>query len=218
MLLGEQRKKVIETALRAREMGLVSLTFGNFSLRDEKTGYICITPSGMDYKDLRPEDIVVLDAGGRVVDGSRKPSIEAPLHTMTYQKRKDVFGVCHTHSVFATAWASCGMGIPVIVFELAALIGGPVDCAPYRCAGTVELAEVVTDALKDKQAVLMANHGLLAVGPNLDTALANAVVVEESAKIAYYAKGIGEVQLIPGEDCIAARRRILHNYGQRGGR
>ncbi|MHB1043459.1 MAG: class II aldolase/adducin family protein [Eubacteriales bacterium] len=214
MLLEKQREKVIETALKAREMGLVTLTFGNFSLKDEKTGCICITPSGMDYSDLVPGDIVVVDGEGRVVEGERKPSIEMPLHCLAYKKRKDVSGVCHTHSVFATAWAACGMSIPVAVFELAALIGGPVECAPYRCAGTVELAEVVTDALKDRQAVLMANHGLLAVGPDLETAFVNVVVVEESAKIAYYAKGIGQVKSIPEEECSAARRQILKKYGQ----
>ena len=215
MLFENQRRKVMATALEAREMGLVTLTFGNFSLRDESSGLVCITPSGMDYRELTPEDIVVVDLDGRVVEGGRRPSTETPLHCLAYKKRGDVFGICHTHSVFATAWASCGLAIPAIVFELAALIGGPVECAPYRRAGTAELAEAAVEALRDRQAVLLANHGLLAVGPDLGAALVNAAVVEEGAKIACLARGIGELRPIPEEECRAARRQFLQKYGQR---
>ncbi|VBB07569.1 Hypothetical protein LUCI_2834 [Lucifera butyrica] len=215
MLLDEQRRKVIEIALTAQREKLIALTFGNFSSRDKETGYICITPSGMDYKTLVPEDIVVVDVNCNVIDGKRKPSIETPLHCATYRKRSDVSGVAHTHSVFATAWASCGCSIPVVVAELAALIGGPVECAPYAPMGTVELAEVVTDHLKDRHAVLMANHGALAVGPDIDTAYCNAVVVEEGAKIAFYSKMIGNAQVIPGDECVCLRRAVLEKYGQK---
>ena len=99
MLLKPQREKVISTALTARQMGLVVLTFGNFSIRDAATGYICITPSGMEYADLKPEDIVVINNKGDVIDGSRRPSVETPLHCAVYQGREDVDGICHTHSV-----------------------------------------------------------------------------------------------------------------------
>jgi L-ribulose-5-phosphate 4-epimerase len=159
MLLENQRAKVIKIALKAQQMGLMALTFGNFSLRDPETGYVCITPSGMPYEDLKPEDVVVVDVNGNNVDGKRKPSIETPMHTMVYRKRPDVFGVVHTHSVFASAWASCDVEFPLILAEVAALVGEPIETAPYRPMGTVELAEIVTDTLKDKHAVLMANHG-----------------------------------------------------------
>lgn len=215
MLLKNEREQVIKYALKAQEMGLIALTFGNFSLRDPESGYICITPSGMDYEDLDPSDVVVIDEQGKVIDGVRTPSIETPMHTMVYRKRKDVFGVVHTHSVFATAWASCDLEFPLIAAELAALVGEPVKTAPYRRMGTEELAEIVTETLQDKHAVLMANHGLLAVGPNLKTAFSNAVIVEEAAKITYYAKMMGHIKELDQEECKVLRRWIMEKYGQK---
>lgn len=215
MLLKELREKVIEISLKAQKEKLIPLTMGNFSARDRGTGYICITPSGMEYDKLTAEDIVVLDVDGNVVEGKRKPSIEAPLHCAVYRRRKDVFGVSHTHSVFATAWAACNESIPVVVAELAALVGGPVECALYKPMGSLELAETAAIRLKDRHAILLANHGVLAVGHDIETAFANSVVVEEGAKIAYYARQIGVMKLIPEEECSALRRNTLEKYGQK---
>jgi L-ribulose-5-phosphate 4-epimerase len=215
MLLEELRSRVIATALKAQKEKLIPLTMGNFSARDKKTGYICITPSGMDYETLVPSDIVVLDEESNVIEGERKPSIEAPLHCAVYRRRKDVFGVSHTHSVFATAWAACNESIPVVVAELAALIGGPVECAIYKPMGSLELAETAAIRLKDRHAILLANHGVLAVGHDIESAFANSVVVEEGAKIAYYARQIGVMKLIPEEECISLRKTTLEKYGQR---
>ncbi len=215
MLLKELREKVIEISLKAQKEKLIPLTMGNFSARDRGTGYICITPSGMEYDKLTAEDIVVLDEDGNVVEGKRKPSIEAPLHCAVYRRRKDVFGVSHTHSVFATAWAACNESIPVVVAELAALIGGPVECALYKPMGSLELAETAAIRLRDRHAILLANHGVLAVGHDIETAFANSVVVEEGAKIAYYARQIGVMKLIPEEECSALRKNTLEKYGQK---
>jgi L-ribulose-5-phosphate 4-epimerase len=214
MLLKEQRKKVIDIALAAQRLGLIVLTFGNISLRDRKSGYICITPSGMDYQELKPADVVVLNPDGAVVDGDRKASVEAPMHCQVYGKRQDIFGICHTHSVFATAWASCGKDIPVVVAELAALIGGPVKCVPYMPSGSAELAVSVAAALGNQDAVLLENHGVLAVGSSLNVALKNAVIVEEGAKIAYYAQGIGGAKVLPEAECNLLRKSF-EKYGQK---
>jgi len=214
MLLEKQREEVIKIALKAQQLGLIALTFGNFSLRDQETGYVCITPSGMDYEDLEAADIVVMDDQGKIIDGQRKPSVETPMHTMVYQKRKDVCGVVHTHSVFATAWASCYVEFPVIAAELAALVGEPVKTAPYRRMGSMELAEIVSETLQDKHAVLMSNHGLLTVGSNLKTAFANAVIVEEAAKITYYAKNMGQLKILDDQECKTLRKWVIEKYGQ----
>jgi L-ribulose-5-phosphate 4-epimerase len=215
MLLKELREKVIEIALKAKMERLISLTMGNFSARDRETGYICITPSGMEYDKLAAEDIAVLDTEGNILDGDRKPSIEHPLHCAVYRRRKDVFGVSHTHSVFATAWAACNENIPVVVAELAALIGGPVECAPYKPMGSFELAETAAAHLKDKHAILLANHGVLAVGHDIEAAYSNSVVVEEGAKIAYYARQIGVMRIIPEDECRSLRKSTLEKYGQK---
>ena len=215
MLLQELREKVIEIALKAQKERLISLTMGNFSARDKETGYICITPSGMEYDKLTAEDIVVMDAEGNILDGDRKPSIEHPLHCAVYRRRKDVFGVSHTHSVFAAAWAACNENIPVVVAELAALVGGPVECAPYKPMGSSELAETAAVHLKDRHAILLANHGVLAVGHDIKAAFANSVVVEEGAKIAYYARQIGVMKTIPEDECRSLRKSTLEKYGQK---
>ena len=215
MILKELREKVIEIALKAQREKLIPLTMGNFSARDKGTGYICITPSGMEYEKLKSEDIVVLDSEGNIVEGVRKPSIESTLHCAVYRRRNDVFGVSHTHSVFATAWAACNESIPVVVAELAVLIGGPVECALYKPMGSLELAETAAMRLMDRNAILLANHGVLAVGPDIETAFANSVVVEEGAKIAFYARQIGVMKLIPEEECEALQKSNQEKYGQK---
>lgn len=215
MLLEEQRCKVIEVAQKALQQGLVLLTGGNFSLRDPETGYICLTPSGMSYPELQPEDIVVMDVSGQIVEGHRKPSIEKALHCMAYQERPDVFGVCHTHSQYATAWASVEEDFPLILAELAFTLGGGLKTAPFRPMGSLELAQVTIATLGNSKAVLMSNHGQLAVGPTLDKAFANALVVEEGARIASYAKGLGKLKTISPAEALNLQKWIAENYGQK---
>lgn len=215
MLLKEQRQRVIRVAQKAQETGLIILTSGNFSLLDRETGYACVTPSGMEYSELEPEDIVVLDLEGGTVEGKRRPSIETPMHLQVYKKRDDVYGVCHTHSTFATAWACVDEKFPVILAELAAMLGGELEKAPFRTMGTPELAEIVASTLKDKNAVLMANHGVLAVGQDIDKAFNHAFIIEEAAKIAFYAKNIGKLNLISSEQSRDLQEWIAKIYGQR---
>lgn len=215
MLLLAQRQKVIEIALKAQRDKLIPLTMGNFSVRDKATGYICITPSGMEYSLLKPEDIVVVNLEGDIIEGNRKPSIETQLHCRTYSKRADVFGICHTHSAYATAWACCGKEIPVIVAELAGMIGGPVKCAPYAPMGTIELANIVAEHLGLQNAVLMENHGMLAVGETIDKAYANAVIVEEGAKVTLFALQIGGMKTISDQECKSLEKQTKENYGQK---
>ncbi|GAA0731720.1 class II aldolase/adducin family protein [Clostridium oceanicum] len=215
MLLEKQREKIIQIALEVQKLNLVALTFGNFSIRDIETGYVCVTPSGMKYEDLKTEDIVIMDTDCNIVDGSRKPSIEASMHCAVYRKRKDVFGIVHTHSVYATAWASCNKSIPCVLAETAAVVGGTIKCAPFKPMGSVELAEVTIEELGNSDAVLMERHGVLAVGNNIDVALANAIIVEESAKVAYFAKNIGEISELPKDVCLKLRNDVMEKYGQK---
>lgn len=214
MLLEAERQRIIKTAQRARRDRLVPLTFGNFSVRDRGTGYVCISPSGMDYESLVPEDIVVIDVEGNRIEGDRRPSIEMPLHCQVYRRRSDVMAVVHTHSTFATAWACCRESIPAAVAEVAMIAGGPVECAPYRPVGTLELGIVAAETLRDRNAVLLANHGVLAVGTDMESAYVNAVVVEEGAKIAFYARQIGCVYAIDEVECVSLRRTAIEKYGQ----
>lgn len=214
MLLEKNRNKIIETALKVQEIGLVTLTFGNFSIRDKQTGYICITPSGINYKDLESQDIVVVDQYGKVIDGSKKPSTELSMHCEIYKSRQDIFGIIHTHSTMATSWACCGMDIPCISSELSSIIGGPIKCAPYRTQETEELGETAALVLKDTNAILLKNHGTVSVGKDINEALTNSIIVEESAKKAFYAKQIGVLSIIPEDECRSIRKNVKNNYGQ----
>ncbi|MBN2826657.1 MAG: class II aldolase/adducin family protein [Tissierellales bacterium] len=193
---------------------MVPLTFGNFSIRDHETDYVCITPSGMPYETLTPEDVVVVNLDGEIIDGIRKPSIETGLHCAVYKKRPDVASVVHTHSTFVTAWAACRKEIPSVVAEVAALVSGTIKCAPYRRCGSKELAEVTSEALGTDDAVLMGNHGVLVVGPTIQAAYTNAVIVEEGAKVAFYANTIGGVHLLNADECQQEREAAIKGYGQ----
>ncbi|WP_317313556.1 class II aldolase/adducin family protein [Absicoccus porci] len=215
MLLEQERKHVIEIALTIQREKLIPLTFGNFSLRDPETGYICITPSGMPYETLHPSDIVVVDVDNNIVDGERKPSIEAPMHTAIYRKRPDVNGIIHTHSTFCTAWACRDIdGMPCITSEAADLVGGKVKVAEFCLPGSQELADVTSEAIGQDRAVLMGNHGAICVDSDIDKALKDAIVLEESAKVAYYAFQMGDVNILEDQIAEFMRKDTEKNYGQ----
>lgn len=214
MLLEEQRQQVIAAAREALQIGLIMQTTGNFSLRDPETGYMCITPSGMDYMQVSPEDIVVMAVSGQIIDGCRKPSIENAMHRLAYQNRQDVFGVCHSHSPYATAWASVEEPFPLILAELAGMLGGNLPDAPFFPMGSIELAEATIRVLGSQNAVLMSNHGQLTVGESLSKALANAMLVEEAAKIACYTKSIGKPKILTPEQAESLKKWLASHYGQ----
>lgn len=209
------RRAVLSTARRMLADGLVRLTAGNVSCRIAGTELFAITPSGMPYDSLEPADICILDLEGRIVDARRRPSTESALHRFIYRRRPDVGGVVHTHSLYATAFACTGREIPVISIEVAGLVGEAVRCAPYAPAGTEQLAEVVAETLgSEGVAVLLQNHGAVAVGETLDRAYAAAVAVEEAAHVFLLARQLGEPIILPPEE----RRRIFLSmrtgYGQ----
>lgn len=216
MLLEKERAKVIEIALKVQSERLVPLTFGNFSLRDPKTGYICITPSGMPYELLHPSDIVVVDLERTIMDGERKPSIEMPMHIEVYKRRPDVFGIVHPHSTYCSAWACIDGEMPCITSEAAALVGGNVRVAKFCPPGSEELAITTAQALGEDHAILMGNHGALCVAETIDKALNNAIVLEESAKVAYLAYQIAptKVNTLEEKMCAYLKKDTDENYGQ----
>lgn len=215
MLLEIERKKVIEIALKVQAAKLIPLTFGNFSLRDPKTGYVCITPSGMPYEILQPSDIVVVDVYGKVIDGERRASIETPLHTAIYRCRPDVFGIVHTHSTYCTAWACVDGEMPCITSEAAELVGGKMKLAPFVPPGSQELADVTAKALGRDKVVLMGNHGVICVDDNIDKAFNGAVIAEESAKVAFIAYQMGHVNTLADQMVRFLKEDADQNYGQK---
>lgn len=215
MLLKDLRESVIEYALKVIDAGLISSTWGNISARDPESGLIAITPSGMEYRKLSPDDIVIVDKNGNIVDSKRKPSSETPMHALFYRERPEINGIVHTHSCYATAMSTLKKEIPVVLAELGACVGGLVKVAEYARGGTEEFGQAALRAIGDGTAVLQQNHGVLAIGKTLNDALFSAIVVEEAAKIYWLALQVGEPFILPDQEVKEIHEGFIKTYGQK---
>jgi L-fuculose-phosphate aldolase len=216
--VAEARRAVLEAAQRMSHLGLVVSTWGNVSARVAGRDLVAITPSGVEYDALREEMLCVLDHRGALVHGGLRPSSEALLHLAIYRARPDVGGIVHTHSVYASAHAAARLAVPPVVEELAQVVGGPIECAPYARAGTAALARAAAAALGDRNAVLLANHGLVGVGATPRDALRVCIVAEQGALIHSVARAIGVPALLSPEEVGDLRHDYLCSYGQTRGR
>ena len=209
----ELKQSVVLGGRQMIERNLVAGTWGNISLRNDAGNRIVITPSGRPYNELNPADIVVVDEEGTVVEGSR-PSSELLLHMAIYAARPDVRAIVHTHSLYATACAVAGEAIPPCLEELVQVVGGGVNVAHYALPGTAQLAQNAVDALEDRTAVLLANHGAVACGPSLKEALLVAELVEKAAQIHAIAGQLGGARRLSDEDVQLMRRYYVEKYRQ----
>ena len=206
----------MEYGRRLVERGLTRGTGGNVSVLSRESGLFAISPSGMDYFETRPEDVVVLDMEGNVADGARKPSSEVEMHRLLYLGREDVGAVVHTHSVYAAA-VSCtreaqAEGLPPAHCAVA-LAGGDVRCTAYHPFGTRELAEAACEGMRGRFAVLLGNHGLLAAGPDVGHAFALAEQLEFVCEVWVHAATVGTPALLSPADLLTAQGRF-RDYGQ----
>lgn len=188
---------------------------GNLSARLPGSERIIVTPSGFPKGALKPEDLVVVDLYGKKIEGKWRPSIETPMHCAIYRRRPDVNGIVHAHPPRSLAYAVVYEEIPATTIELAGVTGGRVPVAKYATPATEELGEITAETLRDKDAVLMGNHGLVAVGRTLEEAFNNALSVEYTAMVNIYAKVLGTPVELPLEEVKAVRRYILEKYGQK---
>ena len=192
------RKRIVELGRLLVKKGLTHGSSGNLSARvGENT--VLITPSGVPYFEMRPSDIVEIDLEGNVISGKFKPSIERFMHLEIYKSRKDVNAVVHSHPINSSALAIVREPLPVLTEEFVIYVGGPVELARFEQAGTIELGKAVVEALGDKKAALMSNHGLVAVGKDLDEAEFVSEIVELHARMYILAKSIGKVNVVPPE-------------------
>ncbi|MEG6521602.1 class II aldolase/adducin family protein [Desulfotomaculum sp. 1211_IL3151] len=208
------KQTVARLGKKMLESGLVAGTWGNISCRIGGEDLVVITPSGMDYANMQPSDMVLLDLTGQVIEGSRKPSSEAPLHLAIYRNREDVAGIVHTHSEVATAFSVLREPIEPVVEDAAMLVGGPVQVADYALPGTTELAQHVVAALENRYAVLMANHGLVGVGRRVEEAFTVCQVVEKCARVYAWARALGKPVILPEHDVSMLSRMYRSSYGQ----
>lgn len=188
------KKEVFKTTLNLVKNNLIRLSSGNISVRlpDEN---IAITPSAVLYAEMKPEDIVIMDLNGNAVDGDHKPSSEKSLHLALLQSRDDIQAVVHTHSVYAIAFSSVEMQLPLICLELIS-VGGPIPVAEYCCPGTAKVGEVAAGFFASRpilKGLLMKNHGMVAVGSNLQEAYQNAYNLETGAEIYHLALQTGKI-------------------------
>lgn len=204
-----RRQTIIDACLRMNASGLNQGTSGNISLRHNDG--LLITPSGLPYDRMAPDDIVWIGFDG-TVEGPRKPSSEWRFHRDILDVRPEFGAVVHAHPTYATTLAIHGMAIPAVHYMVAAAGGPDIRCAPYATFGTEALSALVVDALTDRSACLMAHHGMIACGPTLDRALWLAVEVETLARQYHGALQIGDPPVLP-EDEIA---RVLEKFADYG--
>lgn len=192
MTFKELRQEVYDTTMMLCENNLIRLSAGNISKHDGE-GHIAITPASLRYDRMKPEDIPITDLNGNIIDGERKPSSETPMHTSILREMPDIKGIVHTHSIYAIAFATTGVNLPVICVELLS-VGGPVPVAPYACPGSAKAGEIAVDEFKSHpnlKCLMLRNHGLLAIGPTLYDAYQSAVNFEIGAEVFYRASQIG---------------------------
>lgn len=208
------REEVARIACRMSTSGLVTGTSGNVSTRTPE-GDILITPSGLDYTLLKPEDVVLVDSKGRLLEGSLEPSTEAPMHAGIYRSKPRVSGIVHTHARYSTVLACLGWEIPPVHYMLAALSSeGRVPLAPYATYGTEELASYASETLGDSHHVcLLQNHGAVAVGETASEAYSRTEILEEMAEIYYRTRLAGEPILLTAEQMEEVSARMI-TYGQ----
>ncbi len=186
-MLENLKEDVVRVAKQAQRAGLCKHKAGNVSIKDKETGYILITPSGVDREVLTPDQVCVLDENLNVIEGG-KPSSESLMHVECYKTRPDISAIVHTHSTMASAFACLNKPIPAFIFELSVfnLDNATIPVAPYALPGTIELAQNVANTVAKSDLVLMERHGTIAVGKNVDEAFENADYIEELAHIYYY--------------------------------
>ena len=213
-MLEQLKEQLWKLHLELPKNGLVKWTGGNVSARDPESGLVVIKPSGVLYEDLRPEDHVVLDLEGKVVEGKLKPSSDTASHLYIYRQRPDVNGVVHTHSGYATAFAALGRPIPVYLTAMADEFGGPIPCAGFALIGGEEIGRQVVEHIGNSPAVLLKNHGVFTVGPTARAAVKAAVMTEDVARATWLALQLGQPDEIPAEDVAKLHHRYVHEYGQ----
>ena len=200
-MLEDLKKKVCQANLDLGKHGLVIFTWGNVSAIDKETKLVVIKPSGVSYDDMKPEDMVVVDLDGNIVEGTLKPSSDTPTHLEIYKAFPETGGVVHTHSTYATAWAQAGCDIPNIGTTHSDYFAEAIPCTRQMNEKEVkgeyekETGSVIIERFQGINpvyvpGVLVHNHGPFSWGKNADDAVHNAVVMEQVAKMAFIAYNV----------------------------
>ena len=206
-MLEKLKNIVFKANLDLVDKGLVIHTWGNVSGKDFKSGFIIIKPSGVNYESMKPDDMVVIDQEGKVVEGKFKPSTDAPTHLLLYKTYESLGGVVHTHSSYATSWAQAGRAIPPLGTTHADHFYGEVPCTRLLTKKEIEsdyeinTGRIIIEKLGAVNplavpSVLVNGHGPFCWGNDAENAVYNAVALEEIAKMAFYTVLLGKTEPI----------------------
>jgi L-fuculose-phosphate aldolase len=193
----EKKKELLDLCLQMVENDLVIGSSGNASLRVDE--HVVISPSSVHYTEMAIEDMVVVDMNGDVIEGTRNPSIEMPMHLEIYAARDKALAIVHTHSIYASAMAVIQEPLPPILDEIIPKLGATIRVSSYAMPGTKDLAKNVVEVLESRSAALIANHGAVCYAKTLKEALFLSIILERACKIYMTAKCAGKVNELPEE-------------------
>jgi L-fuculose-phosphate aldolase len=193
----EEKKRLLDTCLQMIDLGMVIGSSGNASIRVGE--HVVLSPSSIEYITMAPEEMVVVDFEGSVVEGDRNPSVEKHMHLGVYNAREEAKAIVHSHSIFASALAVLRKPLPPVIDEVVPKLGGEIRVADYAMPGTKELAKHVVEALDMRSGVLLSNHGSLCFGKTIKDALHNSILLERSCQIYLMALQAGTPIELPEE-------------------
>lgn len=206
----DRRAQLLQMSRQAYREALFAGTSGNLSIYDREEGLMLITPSSVAYETMEEDDLVLMKLDGEILEGTNRPSSEWRMHASVYRNKEEVSAILHTHSPYATSFAVNKQEIPVILIGMVPFLGGNVPVAEFALPGTEAVGDAAVKALHERNACLMTNHGVLAVGATLEQAHIRAVYVEDAAKIYSLALSNGEAYEVPEESV-----RIMQNRNKK---
>jgi L-fuculose-phosphate aldolase len=212
MLLEQEREEIVLFGRKLITSKLTTGSGGNLSIFNRQEGLVAIKPTGVDYLEMRAEDVVVINQKGEIIDGRLKPSSELSLHLGLLKARPEINAAVHTHQVYATTLACLNWEIPAVHY-LVGFSGNKVPVAPYATYGTPELAQAVVQSIGHYNACLMANHGIVTLGANLSAAFNVAEELELVARLYYQSMCIGKPQILSEQEMEVVTKKFA-TYGQ----
>lgn len=214
-MLESLRKRVYEANMDLIRNNLVRWTSGNASAIDEETGYVVIKPSGVKYEELSPDNMVIVDLNGKVIEGDLKPSVDTASHLYVYRHMKNVKGIVHTHSPYATSFAIRGEDLEVYTTTSAAMFGQKVRCSDFAIIGEEEIGKEIVEKIGSNTALLVRNHGVFTIGDSVESAIKSAVLLEETAEVVHFAKLRGEIVPLDEKIVELGYNNYKKDYGQK---
>ena len=200
MLLQKEREMIVAYGKKMLSAGLTRGAGENLSIYDRKLERMAITPSGIPYEEIEAEDIMIMKLDGTIVEGNKTPSSEHAMHEIVYRTREDVGAMLHVHSTFAVTLACLNEDLPALDYRVAYSRERSVKCAPYASFGTPDLAVNALKTMGNQNAVLLTNHGMNVVGPDLPKAFAIAEQLEFCAELYVRARTIGKPVILPDDE------------------